>query len=315
MTSRPIRVAVIGTGQWGKNILNTLDKLPECTVVYTRTRDHKDLLAKNDIDAVVIATPGSTHAEVALPFIQKGIPIFIEKPLTTALKDARRLVIASAKNDTLVFVGHIHLYSPAYLVAKEAVKNIGKIKVIIGEGVSNGPFREDISAMWDWAPHDIAMTLDMTRTMPTSVQAWGISVTEPRTIHQDITYTKLNFTSGLVAIISSSRLSSEKRRKMTIIGTRSSVVYDDTVEKKVTLYKGNGAIITKDLVSANQTIISYPTYPTDLALTEEMKAFLSMVRTKKKPKTDLQSGLNVVAILEAAEKSIKANGKMIRIKI
>ncbi len=314
MNTQPLRIAVIGSGRWGKNIIKTLGSNPGCLVVYTVTRNYKELLKKEDIDAVVIATPPATHASIALPFIERRMPVFIEKPLTTSLSDAKRLQAASAKYKTPVFVGHIHLYNPAFIKAKELLKRVGKLQMISGEGASNGPFRDDYSAMWDWAPHDLSMMLDLAGAKPLSVQAWGESLTRKKSRLHDFTIMKILFPSGLVGVIHSSKLSPEKRRKLTIVGSRSSIIYDDTAEKKVTFFEDSGPTISSNKVKENQPILSYPTYEAASPLTQELKAFLEMARTHKKPKTDLASGLEVVAILEAAEQSIKAGGKIIKIK-
>jgi predicted dehydrogenase len=312
--AKPIRLAVIGSGRWGKNILKTLDTFPECTVAYTATREYASLLLKDDIDAVIVATPGGTHAQVALPFIKKGLPTFIEKPLTMTLRDAKRVVVAGKKYRAPIFVGHIHLYSPAYQLAKNLAKTAGKLRLMIGEGASSGPFRDDMSAMWDWAPHDLSMMLDIAGTKPIGVEAWGVSVLRPKTRLHDFNYMKLNFPSGLVGVIHSSKISPEKRRKFTIVGAKDSVVYDDTAEKKVIVYKGIGPSIVGKKITTNQPEVLFPTYSSEMSLTEELKAFLKMVRTKKVPTTGALQGLEVVAILEAAEKSISLGGKPIRIK-
>ncbi len=310
----PVRIAVIGAGRWGKNILKTLAAIPSCEVAYSVTREYKNLFSKDDIDAVVIATPPATHAAIALPFLKKGLPVFIEKPLTLNSKEGSQLEAASKKYKAPIFVGHIHLYNPAYQAAKKLVGKAGKLKMLVGEGASNGPFRDDYSAMWDWAPHDLSMMLDIAGK-PTSVQAWGVVSTRPKTRLHDFSIMKLNFPSGAVGVIHSSKLSPEKRRKFTIIGSKNSIVYDDTApEKKVTLYEGHGPTVSKKLVRENQPALSYPPYESASPLTRELEAFVEMVKTKKKPLANIESGLAVVKILEAAEKSILSGGTVVKIK-
>lgn len=314
----PVRIAVIGAGRWGKNILKTLEALPTCEVAYSVTREYKTLFTKDDIDAVVIATPPATHAAVALPFLKKGLPVFIEKPLTLNSKEGSQLKIASKKYKAPIFVGHIHLYNPAYQAAKKLIGKAGKLRMIVGEGASNGPFRDDYSAMWDWAPHDLSMMLDIAGN-PSSVQAWGVVSTRPKTRLHDFSIMKLNFPSGAVGVIHSSKLSPEKRRKLTIIGSKNSITLDDTAqEKKVTLFEGHGPTLSKKSakikVSENQPALSYPVYENASPLTRELEAFVEMVKTKKKPLANIEGGLMVVKILEAAEKSILAGGTVVKIK-
>ena len=125
--AKPLRIAVIGAGRWGKNIIKALEGLPECRIAYIEKRDYHKLIKKEDIDAVVIATPGTLHARAGLPFIKRGLPVFIEKPLTTNLADAQKLKKETRKSGSNIFVGHIYRYSPAYEKTRELSKKIKTI--------------------------------------------------------------------------------------------------------------------------------------------------------------------------------------------
>lgn len=312
------RVAVIGTGRWGQKIIATLEKLTEATLLYIETYNYQKLLTKKDIDAVIVATPGSTHAKIALPFIEQGLPVFIEKPMTTSLADAKRLEKAAQKSGSLVFVGHIYLYNPAYKKTKELVKKIGRIRYLYGEGSNNGPYRKDISAVWDWAPHDIAMMLDLVGGNPISVQAWGVSFLRPETKLYDIGYLKLIFPDGVTGFIFNSWLFPEKRKRVTIVGEKNSVVFDDTAEQKITLYKNMGPVVKKKKgvaeILRKESKIIHPPYTGDMPLTLELKAFFQNIRLKEKPRTGIADGIAVVEVLEAAEKSIVQGGQLSWIK-
>lgn len=288
-----MKLALIGLGRWGTNIKQTLEEMG-VEVVVDKTES---------ASGVLIATPGSTHAEVALPFIKQGLPVFIEKPMTTSLQDAKKLATAAKKSGSLVFVGHLHLYNPAFLKAKALIKKAGKIRYVSFEGMNWGPFREDMSAWWDWAPHDISMALDLFG-QPKSIQAWG---------EYDWAVAKLEFlntpkvarsdSSGVAkrgsfsAVMHVTTLSAEKRKRLTVAGTKHSVVFDDTAEKKVSVHERGH--------------VSYPDYGKTMPLSAELKAFLEMIKTKKSPKTDIQNGLDVVKIIDAGERSMKTGGKKI----
>lgn len=291
------RLALIGTGRWGTNILKTIAAMPDCELGYQVTHDWQTLLEKTDIEGVIIATPPSTHTEIALPFIERRVPVFIEKPMTLNVADAQKISDAAQKNNSLVFVGHIHLYNPAYQKTKELSKTIGAIRTIVGEGANNGPYREDCSAMWDWAPHDISMMLDLVGELPMSVKAWGISSSRPGTNLYDTSQIKLNFSAGAVGLIFSSWLMPQKRKQLTVVGENGSVVYNDVLpEKKVTLFEEGGAKI------------SSPDYDSGMPLTLELKAFVRTIVEKEKPLSGVAEGLEVVQILDAAERSIAAGG-------
>lgn len=309
------RTAVIGAGRWGKKIITTLEKMPEAVITYIETHSYQKLIAKKDIDAVIIATPASTHARIALPFIKRGLPVFIEKPVTTSLVDAENLESAAQKSGSLVFVGHIHFYNPAYKKTKELVKKIGRIRFLYGEGFNNGPYRSDISAMWDWAPHDIAMMIDLVGSKPVSAQAWGISFLRPKTKLYDIAHIKLIFSDGAVGFILNSWLFPDKRKRITIVGEKNSIVFDNAAEQKVTLYKNMGPVVKrkKGLVEVlrNEPQIIHLSYAEDMPLASELRAFFKNIRLKEKPKTGIAEGIATVEILEAAEKSIAQGGQIV----
>lgn len=302
-------LGLIGVGRWGTNILNTLRGMRGIDVV--TARDPQELLTRDDIRGILIATPGSTHADIALPFIKKGIPTFIEKPMTTSLPDAKRLAQAANTSKTPVFVGHIHLYNPAYLKAKELVQQTGGIRYIMAEGMNNGPYRDDMSALWDWAPHDVVMAIDMIGEKPTSVQAWGMKTLRPKTALHDTVHIKLEFPKNVTVFITNSWLAAEKRKKLTIIGKNDTVVYDDTSPKKVIWYQGMGPAIKGKKVERQEPKASYPRYGKKLSLTAELEAFIHMIRTGKQPLTDVNQGLEVVRVIAAAEKSIHLDGKRV----
>lgn len=317
-------LALIGTGRWGSNILRTLADIPDCRVKYTcdsRT-DFRDILTAPDCDGVLIATPGSTHAEIALPFIQKGLPIFVEKPLTTNLKTAQQLAKAAERARRRVggggvMVGHVHVYNPAYQKAKELAPAAGPLRLLQFESMNNGPFRDDISALWDWAPHDIALALDLIGEKPAKVQAWGVELLRPfkktRGIVKlhDTAWIKLNFANGSIAHMHVSWLAPDKRQRLTIIGAKDTIVFDDVAEQKVKLFKNMGPTVQGPNVVHHEPEISYPAYDRTPPLRRELEAFLAMVRTREEPPTNLPHALKVAHILTAAEKSISLDGRSV----
>ena len=293
---KTVRLAQIGLGAWGKNIEKTLRTLPACELKYTAAENWRELLDKKDIDGAVIATPPATHAEIATTFLQRGVPVFIEKPMTGNLADALAVEAAARASGAPVMAGHLHLYNPAYRKTKELTGGIGKIRLIISRGHNNGPYRSDYSAMWDWAPHDLSMILDLLGELPAAVSAWAVSPTRPGSVLWDFTQIKLEFANGITGFITSSWLMPTKCKQLTVVGEKKSVVYEDTLpDKKVSLYEN------KD--------VSYPEYGNEMALTEELSAFVRMVRDKEKPLSGLlEEGLAVIRILDAAERSIAAGG-------
>ncbi|MDP3685856.1 MAG: Gfo/Idh/MocA family oxidoreductase [bacterium] len=303
-----ITLGLIGRGRWGANIQRTLQQLPGCRLKYEETREWKRLLRVPDLDGVLIATPGSTHANIALPFVERGIPTFVEKPLTTSLRDALRLEAAAKKSGALVFVGHVHLYSPAYRKAKVLARRAGRIRFLYAEGMNNGPYRDDMSALWDWAPHDLAMTLDLVGKPPRTVQATGFSILRPRTKLHDIATLHVAFHGGMRFLGTYSWMAPEKRKRFVIHGTRHTIIYDDVAERKVTLFRNLGPLAHGSNVTRREPTVQHPSYRATPPLTEELRAFVRCIRTGKRPLSDLAQGVTVVRILDAAERSIARGG-------
>ncbi|MSU74834.1 Gfo/Idh/MocA family oxidoreductase [Candidatus Kaiserbacteria bacterium] len=293
MASTP-HLALIGSGRWGSVIKKTLLAMPECELAYEATHDWKTILEKDDVDGVLIATPPHTHAGIALPFIKKGLPVFIEKPLTMNLAEAKQLQEAAEESGSTVMVGHQHLYNPPFIKTKELFTSLGNIRLLVGEGANNVLCRE---AMWDWSAHDISMMIILMGEMPTSVAAWGVAPLEPEKSVFATSTIKLTFRSGANGLIFSSWLMPQKRKKLTLVGEKKSLVYDDVLpEKKVTLFEENGSKI------------SSPAYDSGMPLTLELQAFVRTITEKEKPLSGIAEGLAIVRILEAAEKSIATDG-------
>lgn len=299
-----LRLALVGAGRWGKRILATLEGIPgvrvacvcarsakslaEIPAQYEKIRSLRALLARDDLDGVIVATPAATHAEVALPFLRRGIPVFIEKPMTTAPRDAEKLLRAARAAKTWIFAGHLHLYNPAFLAAKKAAAACGKIRFVLCEGVSSGPRRDDVSVLWDWGSHDTYMVVDLLG-MPRTVQSWG---------RDDFSVMRLRCAGNVEACCVNSWLSPEKHKRVTIVCDRGTVVFDDVLEeKKVTVLQGGA--------------VRHPPYDAVRPLEAELRAFVRCLAGKTVPLAGGQDGAAVVRILAAADRSKKRGGDAI----
>ncbi len=301
-----ITLALIGFGRWGKNYINTISNLSSCELPeeFIKTSNYKDLFAFDNIDGIIIATPSSTHFKIAKEFLEKGFNVLIEKPMTTNYKDALELSKIVDKYKNIVMVGHIYLYSPAFLRVKKLIKSIGRIKYILTEGMNYGPIRTDVSALWDWGPHDISMAIGLLGSLPQEVSAYGLSSLRPNTEFYDMCNLKLKFPNDIYCFINIGWLSPVKKRSMIIVGEKNTIVFDDTIEKKVALISNSSA--GKE--------INYPPFSKEQPLAAEISSFVNLIGNKEKiNKSGLKMGLDVVKVLEACEKSIKLNGKIIKI--
>lgn len=272
-----MQIGLIGHGRWGTNIEKTL-----------RSFDDVELLviekgaAVPGLDGVCVATPSATHAEIALPYIEKGIATFIEKPMTTSLTDAERVRAAAQKSGALVHVGHIHLYNPAFLKLIEILPQIGRVESILSEGMNDKP-RTDSSVLWDWLPHDLSMALLIFGTEPESVEACALGGALATSA-----IAKYQFGSATLLSLMSWQ-SPVKRTLMTIGGEKGSIIFDDTVAKKLILKIGEE--------------ISYPDYGNDMPLTLELRAFVDAIAQKSHDMRSLETGVTIVKLIAAAEEA------------
>ena len=259
-----VTLALIGVGKWGKNYINTAQNITGCKIKYTRTRDYPDLLTKNDIDGVIIATPGSTHFSIASEFLKKGFKLLIEKPLTTNLEEAEKLFNLWTNKKPKVLVGITYLYHPAYQKLKDQLEEIGQIQSMEFQGLSS-PVRDDIPALWDWGPHAVSLFLDLVKSEVTKIKGNG---------QRDQANLELEFENGVKAYAKMSWIYPEKVRKLKVVGSKKTTEVD-----------------------FSQPITQPP-------LTQELKEFISAIEKNTPIISDLELGVEVTKILSEAQQSI-----------
>lgn len=284
-----MRIAVIGRGKWGMNIVRTLATMRDVEVI-DESRD-VDVVLRQGPAGVLIATPSATHAHVAIPFVDAGVPTFIEKPMTTTVADAIQISEAALRSGTTVFVGHIHLYNPAFRAAAKLLPEVGTVQAVYWEGW-NLHARTDSSVLWDWLPHPLSMARSLFDANPVSAQAWGIG--EVLRFNAAIANFRLN---NIPLIADASWNSPQKRHRMTIAGTNKLLIFDDTAHRKVSLHNSQG--------------VSYPAYGKELPLTLELRAFIDAVRTGKPETVRLENEIAIVRAIAGAEESARNAGRLV----
>lgn len=279
----PLSIGLIGLGRWGTNIKRTLDGMNDVSVVVIAPGE----TIPENLDGIIIATPSSTHTEIALKSIERGLPTFIEKPMSTSVVDALRIKDAAEKAGTAIFVGHIYLYNPAFQKVLELCNVLGPIRNITAEGANDAP-RADSSVLWDWLPHHLAMARVILGTEPESVRTRAQS---PHVARDAATVT---FQFGSVPLVAHiSWVAPAKRRVLTISGDHGMLVFDDTAAQKITL--------------TNNSATTYPEYGNEASLTNELHAFLELVRTQRADRPHLDDAVAIIRAIEAAEKSRETN--------
>lgn len=312
-------LAILGVGRWGKNYIKAVENIPKINLKYlcasqkktlesfndkyVKVYNFKDLLRFKDIDGIIIATPSSTHYTLAKFFLSKGYNLLIEKPLTTNYDHAEELGKIYQRVKSITMVGHVYLYNTAYLKFKEKILEIGTIQYLEFEGCNFGPFPKNSSALWEWAPHDVAMCLDILSKFPVDISVWAVG--------KDMVYARLRF-KNTQAFMKLGWLSPVKRRRVTIVGSKSSIIFDDTLDKKIIFYENVGSDFATDKEGLNNNFYPrYPKYFQEEPIVSELKEFVDCLKKKKKPRTDLEHGLAVIKVIQSMKESINNNGKII----
>lgn len=306
-----LKIALFGLGRWGKNIERTLRDFPDVELVVVLRGNS----VPEDIDGAIIATPITTHEKLALPLIKKGIPVFIEKPSTDSVESTKRLLVAARKKKTLVHVGHIHLHNPAFAEVMKQASGLGPLRYLYFEGFNNGPYRQDSTILWDWLPHPLSMVLTLVASRSAEVQAWGIqAMSSNAKTPSDIGVIRCTFANSTKLLCVVNWLSPEKRTKLTMVGTKSSLVYDDTNEKKILLYKDFGPVFEKGRAIPQLATLSHPAYESGKPLERELRSFVEAIQNKSRDDSQLEFALSIVKIIEAVHVSVKKGGTKIKVR-
>lgn len=298
-------LALIGIGRWGANYIKTIDNLKNIRLKYIcgatsknlskfsnkyiKLLDYRKLADNFDVDGVIIATPASTHFEISKYFLTKKIPILVEKPMVANYQEALKLKKIYEQSNSIFMVGHTYLYNPAFLKAVELVDDVTPVKYIEIVDYNFGPFREDISPLWDWAPHAVSMMLELMDSNPIKVSAWGVGF--------DLVYARFEFPKKKHVFLKIGSLSPIKQRQVSVVGEKSSIVFDDTVGRKVKAVQNEK--------------VSYPSYLRKTPLESQVAEFVKSIVTKKNPKTDFKHALKTVFIIDAMERAIKQNKEVL----
>jgi predicted dehydrogenase len=289
-----MRVAVIGRGKWGMNIVRTLATMRDVELI--DESNNSDAVLRQHPAGVLVATPSATHTEVAIPFINAGVPTFIEKPMATTVADAISIREAALRSGAPVVAGHMHLYNPAFQAAKKLLPKLETVQAVSWQGMNHHP-RTDSSVLWDWLPHGLSMTQALFDADPVSAQAWGIGDAS----RFEAAVAKFVI-AGVPFAAKVSWTSHVKRYRMTIAGEDTLLTFDDSAERKLKLRDSRGT--------------SYPTYGGEPPLTCELRAFVGALRAGSLDTIRLESLERDVAIIRAiaaAEESARNSGLLVAI--
>ena len=319
-----VKVAVVGAGYWGKNLVrnfaglgalaavcdsdgNKLESFKQSFPGIKLHRAYSDVLSDHTIRAVAIATPAEVHADAVREALLAGKDVFVEKPLCLSVKEGTELVALAKKTDRILMVGHLLWYHPAVLKLKELIRTgeLGRIQYIYSNRLNLGKIRREENILWSFAPHDISVILGLLNEMPDVVTAQGGNY-----LHQqiaDVTISLLSFPSGVKAHIFVSWLHPFKEQKLVVVGDRKMAVFDD-MEKNDKLLLYPHSIDWKDNIPiANKADAQPVNLDQGEPLRAECQHFLDCVATRTKPRTDGEEGLRVLSVLQRCQAALETS--------
>jgi predicted dehydrogenase len=331
----PVRVGVVGLGYWGPNLIRNLNELEAadlrwiCDLDQSRldligrrypavrcTRRFEDLLGDPELEAVVIATPVSTHHPLGLAALQAGKHVFIEKPLAASYAEAQELAAVAADRRLTLMPGHTFLYSPPVNAIRDVIRSgeLGDVYFISTSRVNLGLHQPDVSVAWDLGPHDFSILCYWLEETPARLSAMSRSCIFPSI--PDIAFINLEYEQGAIAHVELSWLAPSKLRRTTIVGSRKMVVYDDTSNEPVRIF--DSGVMLNDPQSFGEFRLSYrtgdivsPAVGAAEPLQLEMADFCDAVRTGKMPQSSASLGVEVVRMIEAVDASLALGGSRV----
>ena len=324
--SKVPKIALVGCGYWGKNLCRNFHALGALSTVVDATVNGQvtarsiapdiliadkleDILGDNQIQGVALATPAETHAELAIQAMRAGKDVFVEKPMALSISDAEEMQKVANETGRILMVGHLLEYHSAVLKLRELVDSgeLGKINYIYSNRLNFGKVRTEENALWSFAPHDVAVILRLLGQSPIEVSASGGSYLT-RDI-SDITVSNLRFSDNSRAHIFVSWLHPYKEQRLVVVGNKKMAIFNDVnpFGEKLCIYPqsvefdGTLPLLKKEDAEFIEHANTEP-------LREECAHFLECMKSRKKPLTDAQSGIQVLKVLHACQESIEQNG-------
>lgn len=324
------RVAVVGCGYWGRNVVRNFLALGALAAVVDPTAAGQsaarelapgvpvypnldDVLGLPGIDAVVLATPAVTHAELGLRALAAGKDLLVEKPMALSVADCRRLIDAATAGRRMLHVGHLLEYHPSFLTLREwiAAGRLGKILRLHSHRLGFGLVRLEEDALWSLAPHDVSLILRLVGRLPESVTCQGTNALH--TPRADFAVSMLHFSDGVDAHLLNSWLHPLKEQKLVVVGDRGMAIFDDANPDYKLAFFDHRVDWNEGQPALRKGPVQYEPLAPAEPLRLECAAFLKAVATRQPSLTDGESGLRVVTVLDACRRSMETGGQLVRI--
>jgi len=319
------RIAVVGAGYWGVNHVRNFYELGELAMVCDSSRTSAERIASKfpgvriesdftsaldnaRVRGVVIATPAETHYRMAAAAIEAGKDVLVEKPLTLEVFEGERLVKLAADRGAILMVGHLLEYHPAVLRLRELISSgeLGELQYIYSNRLNLGKVRREENILWSFAPHDIAIILRLVDEWPNRIAATGGAYLQPSIA--DVTVTNVEFPTGVRAHIFVSWLHPYKEQRLVVVGSKKMAVFDDVRrDGKLVVYDQGVEFVNGEPIARKSDGVAEQIEAAE-PLRRQCLEFLDCIQRRRRPLTDGQSGLRVLKVLDAAERSLAAGG-------
>jgi predicted dehydrogenase len=272
------------------------------------------MLRDGDIDAVIVATPTSTHREIGEQCLRAGMHVLVEKPLAATVLDAQALLTVAQEEHRVLMVGHTFLFNPAVRAIKRYIDDglLGRLRYMYFQRTGLGPIRQDVNALWDLAPHDLSMLRYWLGADPIDLVARGQSYLKAGT--EDVVFLTLNYPNQLLASVHVSWLDPVKVRRITVVGDEKMVVFDDThLTEKLRLYDHGADYQPREggfgefVASVRDGDILIPSLEHTEPLGAQMEHFIECIRTGGKPLSSAEDGVAIVRVLERADNELRSS--------
>jgi predicted dehydrogenase len=336
--SARLRVGVVGAGAWGRNHVRTLASLAGAELAAVcdtgaavrekLARQYPAVLVTDDVaklldavEAVVIASPAITHADLARQAIAAGVPALVEKPFALSVADAEDLAARAAKANVPLMAGHLLEYHPVVERLRELIADgsLGQVYYLYGQRVNLGQVRRDENALWSFGPHDVSVALFLLGTAPKTVTAVGRSYLQ-RGI-EDVVFLTMEFASGALAHVQLSWLDPHKERRLTVVGSKQMAVFDDMQPREKLRLYDKGIDRPPEYQSFGESLqiregdIFIPRLPNAEPLVQELTHFVRVARREVPARSDASDGVRVVRVLAAATESLRRDGQPIGVTV
>jgi len=340
--SQIIKVGLIGAGRWGPNVIGAINRLNQAKLLMvadpnkeslsnlnlrfpgvTTSHSPNEIFEDDQIDAVAICTPVETHTELVKSALESGKHVFVEKPFGKDSKECQSLCQLAKDKNLIIVVGHVFLFNASVVALKKIIQSgdLGEVLHLEAHRTNLGPVRKDVNAVWDLTSHDLSIFDFLLDDLPLEVSCVGSCKLDSK--NEDTSYTSFRYQRGVLAHAHASWLNPRKVRQITVVGSKKMALWDDlNLDHPITIYDSSIGLdqsyysdsFASHRLSYNRGDVTMPNIPTNEPLFEEISHFAKVIRGEEVNRSSGEYGSEVVKSLQAADQSLLAGGKFVKIK-